>query len=374
MRIYHIISSLDVGGAEVSLKKLVLRKKVDVEVKVIVLNEIGIVGKEIVESGVEVISFPLKNVFSLPLAVYKLSVLLKRGSPDIVHTWLYHADLIGGIAARMAGIKNVIWSIRTTRLKKGSYATAVVRFFLSGLSYVIPKRIVCVAEASLEFHRQLGYSRSKFVVIGNGFAIPPNVVDFEDRKKLLTELNIKPGEKVIGSVGRFSSDKGQDLFVKAAGLLLERYSNLKFIMVGRGNDTGNIELVQLIESTGFPSNFILLGEQSNVGRHYALMDVFCLHSRTEGFPNVLGEAMMHQVPCVATRAGDAERILGSTGIVVDGFEPESIAKALSTMLDYSDEKRIELGCMARARMINEYSFDSIVVKYMNLYKSLVSDS
>ena len=120
----------------------------------------------------------------------------------------------------------------------------------------IPKKIVCVAEASLSFHRRLGYESSKLLVIGNGFVIPAEVENLDDKKQLLDELNINTQDIVIGSVGRFSSDKGQDLFVKAAGLLLEKHSNLKFMIVGRGNSSDNLELMQLIESTGFSSSFI----------------------------------------------------------------------------------------------------------------------
>lgn len=373
MKILYVVTSLDRGGAENSLKAIASCLNASNEIYIFCLTKEGVVSNEMKAMGLDIFCLNMLNVFSLLSTIKILKNKIKEINPDIVHTWLYHADLIGGIASRLAGINNVVWCVRTTKLKQGAYSTVLVRTVLSVFSYFIPKKIVCVAESSLKFHRKLGYAGNKLLVIGNGFLVPSLVVEPKNNMNFLAELNINPYDIIIGSVGRFSSDKGQDLFVKAAGLLLKKNGNLKFMIVGRGNHSGNQELVELIESTGFPSNFILLGEQSNVGELYSVMDVFCLHSRTEGFPNVLGEAMMYQKPCVVTRAGDAEHILGGTGVVVDGFEPEDIANALSTMLDYSDDQRIALGCEARARIINEFSFDSVVVKYTNLYKSLVSD-
>lgn len=374
MLIYHVINSLDIGGAENALKKLCCQMPDDVVVKVVVFNELGIIGKQLLDFRIEVVTMPIKSITCLPKVFFDLVKLFKNDKPDLVQTWLYHSDLIGGFAAKMAGIKNIIWSIRTTKLKEGAYVTATLRFFLSLLSHFVPTKIVCVANSSKIFHEKLGYSKSRLSIIGNGFEINDVQVSAIEKFATFNQLGITASDYVIGSVGRYSQDKGQDLFVNAAALVLEKYPGIKFLMVGRGNDENNKELVELIDSTGFSSNFILLGEQSDLARLYAVMDIFCLHSRTEGFPNVLGEAMMFGKPCVVTRAGDAELVLGNTGFVANSTTGSDIAVALNAMLDLPAEQRAELGNMARSRIMDNFSLQSVVSKYLILYKSLVVGS
>ncbi|UJF23144.1 glycosyltransferase [Shewanella sp. OMA3-2] len=371
MKVYHIITSLDVGGAETALKRLVIDTKDDYDIKIFSLTTSGKIAGELIKEGVDVYSLNIKTLRNVIKSINLLKNIFIMDKPDVIHSWLYHADLIGGIASKLAGVKNVIWGVRTTHLKKGSFSTVVIRQLLSFLSYFIPSKIVCVAEAARDFHVKIGYSRKKMIVIGNGFSCDPQKLSelevFRERER----LGITVSDIVIGSVGRFSQDKAQDLFVQAALLVAPNNPDVKFLMVGREIDINNSLLMNPIKKSGFSSKFILVGEQSDISRWFCLFDIFCLHSRTEGFPNVLGEAMSHGLCCASTKAGDAEFILSNTGVLSEHITSESIAFSINQLLILSSAQRIALGRLAKKRANDYFSIQKTTSQYNKLYKKMM---
>jgi glycosyltransferase involved in cell wall biosynthesis len=149
----------------------------------------------------------------------------------------------------------------------------------------------------------------------------------------------------------------------------ERMEHLRFLLVGRGLTQDNQEVAALISATGMPERFLLLGERSDVAACMSAMDVFCLHSKTEGFPNVLGEAMCIGLPCVSTDVGDARVLLGETGMTVDGATPDDLARTLRDMLELPPVQRLALGAQARQRILDRYTLGHAVRKFEALYQS-----
>lgn len=248
----------------------------------------------------------LKKV-SLPITFFRLRRELKKQQPDIVQTWMYHADFLGGLAARSLGIKNIIWGVRTTDVTLGrSKLTIALRKLCAWLSYSVPKVIICAADAGRKVHEQVGYDPSKMRVIPNGFDLDKLKSTPEQRQALRTELGFTNEHKIIGSVGRFNPIKNQQLFVEAAALVAKQHENARFMMVGRDNTWDNAELVGWIKQHNLQEKIALLGERSDAPICLSAMDIFCLHSKIEGFPNVLGEAMAMGISCVALDVGDAE--------------------------------------------------------------------
>jgi glycosyltransferase involved in cell wall biosynthesis len=372
MKIIHIITGLNIGGAERALQKLIYSdEKNEYNIRIISLTSTGTIGAQLKEKGYPVDVLNMKNALYLPRTIYRLVIMLRLYKPDIVQCWLYHADLIGGVSAKLAGIKHVLWGIRSTELKKGSHVTAIIRRFCALLSYIIPTQIICVAEASKFKHISLGYSEKKMVVIGNGFDISKLNATEADIIKFKREANLKKAQVVIGSIGRFSSIKGQDIFIKSAGLLIRNYPNLIFLMIGRDLQKDNTRLMKWINDTGYPNCFILLGERSDIPVCLAAMDIFCLHSRSEGFPNVLGEAMAMGLPCVTTDVGDAALLLGEAGLIIERNSPEALAHGLVELITNSSEKNISLGKAAKNRIENKFSIKQSYQKFTTLYHELL---
>jgi glycosyltransferase involved in cell wall biosynthesis len=143
-------------------------------------------------------------------------------------------------------------------------------------------------------------------------------------------------------------------------------------MVGRDIDSENITLMQWIEETGFSDRFRLLGERNDVPEIFAAMDIFCLHSKSEGFPNVLGEAMCSGLPSVVTDVGDAAVLLGNAGLIVQPQDIEGLTKGLLTLVQSTSETREALGNIARKRIQENYSIEAVKLRYEELYQKVLS--
>lgn len=314
IKIVHVIIGLNVGGAELMLKRLVLHSQAKGGFKheVVSLTDLGVIGQQLEGQGVPVYALGMTSVLSLPIVYFRLKKLLRKIQPDVVQTWMYHADFIGGLAAKSIGIKKIIWGIRTTDVSAGrSKATVALRKICAWLSYSVPTKIVCAAEASRIVHEMVGYDPAKMIVIPNGFELNKLQATELDRTALRKKLMISDDEIVIGSVGRFNQIKNQKLFVDVAALLAKTNPKLKFMLVGRDNTADNKELMGWIESYNLSDKFFLLGQRSDVPVCLKAMDIFCLHSKTEGFPNALAEAMAANLACVSVDVGDCNYLLQS---------------------------------------------------------------
>ncbi|MBU1309916.1 MAG: glycosyltransferase, partial [Gammaproteobacteria bacterium] len=164
----HIITGLDIGGAETMLSRLLLAKdQPAVGQMVISLKNIGPIGKELQRHGVRVEAMELgMNARSLT-ALFRLVAILRQVKPQVVQTWMYHADLFGGIAARLAGCRHLVWGIRGTYTPIGRPWTHRIMQLCASLSSILPQKILCVAEAARLSHVAYGYAADKMAVIPN---------------------------------------------------------------------------------------------------------------------------------------------------------------------------------------------------------------
>jgi glycosyltransferase involved in cell wall biosynthesis len=177
----------------------------------------------------------------------------------------------------------------------------------------------------------------------------------EPRRRLRASVGIGDDAPVVGLVGRFDPLKDHRTFLRAAGIIARARPDVRFMLVGRGVDDGNAELAAWIRELQLDGRVALLGERRDIAACYAAMDVFCLSSIHEAFPNVVAEAMATGVPCVVTDAGDAASIVGETGRVVPPRNPERLGAALSAVLSMPAEERRALGAAARRRIETTFS-------------------
>lgn len=371
LKLTHVITGLSLGGAENSLYKLVShldRQKFDISI--ISLKNQGVFGDRFDALGIPVYSCNFSVGVGGVLAPFKLARFLLKLRPDIVQTWLYHADLIAGITAKLIGVKCIIWSIRTTDLKQGSWLTAVIRKVCALLSRVIPSKIVVVAHAARFKHIQLGYDELKMIVIPNGYDANQFKPDPVLVANLKNEIGIRQTDLVIGCVGRLSEDKGQDILIEASQDVLNKYPNVKFVFIGSGFENTNKVLVDSIASKSKLDRFILMGERNDVNTCFGLMDIFCLPSRTEGFPNVLAEAMLSKLPCVSSDCGDARLLSNGHVSIAKINDSMDLANKITQMLGLNTIERRILGQESWSHVSNEYSIDRMVTRYNSLFEQL----
>jgi len=232
--------------------------------------------------------------------------------------------------------------------------------------------IVSAAEASRQSHISVGYDAKKMVVVPNGYDFLWLRASADERESLRKQCGINQNEVVVGSLGRFHAVKDQENFVQAASLLAPKYPQLRFLMVGRGLAWDNVQLVDWIVNTGFKDRFVLLGERKDVPQCLAAMDIFCLHSRTEGFPNVLAEAMAMGLPCVTTDVGDAAMLLADTGVVVPKGDEVALAQGVEKLLALEQDARHALGMRAKARVEAEFSMARARERFEEIYRRVLN--
>jgi glycosyltransferase involved in cell wall biosynthesis len=345
--------------------------------EVISLTDIGPVGREIADLGIKVRALGMKRGIPNAMLLFRLARWLRNASPDIVQTWMYHADLIGGLAAMFAGRFPVIWGVRQSQLDPdGSKRTTIWTARICALlSRALPERIVCCSYIARDVHRALGYASDKLVVIPNGFDLGRFKPDRVLRERVRDELGIDAALRVVGMVARFDTQKDHKMLINAARILHNNIPGTHFVLCGKDVVWENEVLAEWIATAGLRDYFHLLGERSGIEGLLPAFDVACLSSAFgEGFPNVVGEAMACEVPCVATDVGDSAQIIGDTGLIVAPRDAKAFASGLKRLLSLSPDEHGCLGRAARARIAERFELQFVVQQFENLYRDLVHRS
>jgi glycosyltransferase involved in cell wall biosynthesis len=376
IKVMHIITDLQIGGAEMMLYKLLsFMDHSQFENIVVSLSDHGMLESQIKELGVPVCNLGMKPPKPSLKSIRELLSCVRKYKPDIIQGWMYH----GNIAVLAAGFfcfgrAPVLWNVRQSICslndEKKTSATAIkLTIPLSRF----PARILYNSQESRRQHEALGYSQNRGVLIPNGFDLNQFKPSEEARVLLRSQLNLRNDTILIGIIARYHSHKDHFNFLKAAVLLIKDFPDVHFVMVGREVDSKNQGLIEFINETDLSGHVHLLGEQKEVQRLIAAMDIITLSSyTTEAFPNVIGEAMACGVPCVATDVGDTASIIGDTGIIVPPRNPTYLATGWMKMIELGYKKRIVLGELARRRIKELYSIQKIGFDYENIYKEVMN--
>jgi glycosyltransferase involved in cell wall biosynthesis len=375
MRILHVITNLAVGGAEVMLHGLLgASSRGDASHEVVSLTEVGVVGERIRALGIDVRALGMRREgvrLPDPVRVARLVALIRAARPDVVQTWLYHADLLGGVAAKLAGGTRIFWGIHNSTLD-ATHTRRTTRWTVAAcarLSRWVPDGIVTVSRAARDLHVAAGYDPRKFVVIPNGFDVTRFRPDAAARHEVREELGLTGGAVAIGLVARVDPQKDHANFVRAAALLAARRPEVRFVLCGEGAARENAELVRAIAERGVLDRFLLLGRRSDVPRVMNALDVATLSSAYgEAFPLAIGEAMSCGVPGVVTDLGDCAHLVGDTGRVVPPRDPEALARAWEALVRLGPGGRRRLGLVARERIALHFTLPRVAEQYAALYR------
>ena len=371
MKIIHIINGLNDGGAEAVLCQMIIETP-HIEHVVISLLKGGKYKHILLEKGIKVYSLEIGSMRDSLVAFRKLRYLIKIHMPDLVQTWMYHADILGGMSAWISGYRN-IWTIHnsTLKFKHVKFRTIIISRLASILSYLIPAKIVyCAHEAKVQ-HEKIGYNKNISSVITNGYDLDRfNPVGAKLKHDFLDIEDFK-----IGYVGRDHPHKDLPTLIQAFKHFCDAGNFGMLFMCGSDFSDSNTNLMKMISENDLQHRIFLLGSQPKIENFYRSIDVLVLSSASEAFPNVLNEAMACGVPCISTDVGDCEEIVGDTGWIVTPGNVEELSMALSRALHelLENSNAWKSRCEHSSdRIMNRNSKAKMINAYENLWQSLVS--
>lgn len=368
-KILHIITGLNDGGAEGVLSRMCLVEPD--KHQVISLMDMGKYGDILKKAGIPVYCMnmnPSKISFRQIINLYKT---IRKISPEIVQTWMYHADIIGGVVAKVARVPHVFWGIRHSNLSKGTIkkSTYIIVRICALLSRFLPKKIISCSRDAIFSHGEQGYCISKFELIQNGY-------DLDKFKPFLMQENsfnfCAINKPIIAMVARYDIQKDHKNLIKALAILKERKVEIHTVLVGTGMTIENFELVELIKTNGLVigEDITLFGRCNNIPSLMNAIDIHVLSSLGEAFPNVLAEAMACGIPCISTNVGDAKEIIDQYGWIVPPKNSEELAEAillaLNEFLSKPEHWAVrKQNCVEHIK--NNFEIHSMVAKFHNVW-------
>lgn len=372
IKILHLITGLDTGGAEVSLLWLTGAMDRDQFENVVVsLTVPGPMSTAISNQGIKVYAIQMSRFLPTPAALLRLYRLLRTERPDVLQTWLYHSDLIGLLIGRAARVPAIAWNIRCTdmgeRYRRGM--NGALLWLLARLSRQ-PDAIIANSHAGQQEHEALGYGQKRWVVLQNGFDMDVFKPTNDGRVGLRRKLGLPDDTVLIGLVARHDPIKNHEGFLRAAAELLTTHREVHFVLAGGGIDEKNGALNALIESLGIRARIHLLGRRDDVPWLTSGLDIATCCSPGEGFPNVVGEAMACAVPCVVTNVGDVAQIVGNTGHVMPSADSHALAQGWRALIGEGVAGRAVLGRAAMARIESKFSLAHCVERYQDFFVSV----
>jgi len=371
VRICHVITGLNVGGAELALCGL-LETLGQPQQTVVVLGGTSALSARVARFA-ELHHLDMTAGRAGPFDLLRLRRLLLANNmrPDVIHAWMYHANLMAALAATNMGIP-LLWGIHHSLSdlaseKRKTRAVIRVNALLSGR----PNRIRYVSAVAAEQHRRAGFSSKRTVVIPNGYDTRNFAPDPEERVRIRKELEIPPDAPVIGMVARVHPTKDHANFLQAAERFLAIRPDAFFVLVGEGTDDDR-DLLDAVERRGLRPRVRLCGRRQDVAALNAAFDIATLSSRGEAFPNALAEAMACGTPCVSTDVGDAMMIVGDTGIIVPTNDPAALSDGWARLAALNAAERKALGLRARSRITENFGRQAIGRRFIKLYRELIA--
>ncbi len=363
-RIALAITELEFGGAERAAANLAAGLKVrgfDVAVYSLApCPKNRILVDRLLEEEIPVHFVGVRRPTQLPLATGRLARLLVDFRPHVLQTFLFHANVVGALAAPRADVPVLVGGIRVAEPKR--WHLWIQRRLAQRFD-----RFVCVSESVARHAAERGLPSDKLVVIPNGI---DTSLYSAAHKSDLTAPGVPPGKRTIVYVGRLDQQKGVDVLLDAAPSFLARLPEHDLLVVGDGRWRDRLE--KQAATSGAAQRIHFCGFRSDVPEILAASELLVLPSRWEGMPNVLLEAMASGLPVVASDVEGVAEVLGPLAAeqTVPPLDTGALASHIAGILEHRAAAE-RLGAANRARVEQHYSLDAVIDAYERLYRSLI---
>ncbi len=368
MRVLHVTNELGRGGAEAIVFGLIAATHPRITHCVVALHHDGAFGDRLREMGVPVDILGMPRGRLRLAGFWRLRQIIRAFKPDVVQTRLYHSDLLGGLAAFLAGWPTTIWGLHSMELGplRSTWKTRVVRCLCAYPFRWLPSAIVADAAATAKLHAALGYSKDKMTVIQNGVDLSQFHRDVPARTRLREALGVSSDVILLGLVARWHPLKDHSNLLQALSIVKNRPGARIFrcALAGEGMTTGNADLMTLLRHNGLTDDVILLGPRADISAVMNALDLHVLSSSAESLPFAVIEAMACETPCVLTNVGDAAVIVGDTGWVVPPMAPHALATAIeAAMAAIAADGKAALGKQCRMRAVKSFGLEAMARAY-----------
>jgi glycosyltransferase involved in cell wall biosynthesis len=368
IKIIHFITTLGLGGAEkVLFNILKLSNNKYFEHYVVCLKSSGYLNNKIKKLNIKIYSLNLdKFFFAGIMSCISLLKSFKNKENIVIQTWLPHADFIGGLLSRICGYKKIIWNIRISNFSRQSFKlrTLVLVIINSIFSYFIPKKIISCSLAGIKAHLNLGYKKSIFYLIHNGF----------DKVKIRKRSSKFSKKFTIGIFSRFHKVKNHIYLLRALKILKKKKYDFRLLLLGPNINFKNKKLIQDIKNNNLINETIFINKKGifDINKYFSYLDLYILCSRTEGFPNILGEAIMNGVNVLSTDVGDAKLMVPSKKNIIHNSDVIKFSKKIENLANLYSFKKSRNDILKKNSFIfhSKFSQNKMLYKYQKIWKSI----
>lgn len=365
-RIAFCITDLDPGGAERALVQLVTRlDRRRWDPIVFSLMWPGSLLDDLHSADIPVNAFDAARSWQAPGVILKLRRALLDWKPQILQTFLFHANLIGRLAGSSAKVPHIVSGIRVAEKRARGH------LLLDRWTDRLVDAHVAVSQSVADFSIRVGkLPARKMVVIRNGVDLDR----FANADRIRwTELGLPETARVVLTVGRLDRQKGLLTLVQAAESITRQYPDVHFVFVGEGPQREELE--REIGNRGLSGRVLLPGWRSDIPRLLRSAELFVLPSQWEGLPNAVLEAMAAGLPVICSRVEGAEELIepNRSGLLVSPGNAEQLRETAARLLADSELQK-RLGNAAQERVRQEFSWDRMAASYDALYQRLLQAS
>lgn len=368
-KILHVITTLQTGGAERMLTRIIDATSAEARHAVIVLSPGGQFYDLLRAQNIPIFVYPLKNLFLLIWQLADLLVFAFKVKPDVICGWMGHGNAAAALIKIFTFNKaKLIWHVRMTLydLQKETWGQRAALWLCKKLSRM-PARILYNSVEGRRQHEEYGFYAENGALVDNGYNLDEWQPDDALRAKLRGEFNVN-GEILIGLIARYHPMKNHAMFIDAAAQIHWQEPDVRFLLAGLNCDAQNHELMQLLKKHDLENKFILLGPRMDIPAINNALDLaVSTSSWGEGFSNSLAEAMACGTPCVSTNIGGAAHIIGDTGMVVQPDDTDTFAAAVISMIAKIKSNSANMRASARQRITDHFDIRRIAQQYLSYY-------
>lgn len=361
-RILHLITGLEIGGAEMMLLKTLPKLQGDFDSRVCCIRGHGPMAEKLIEAGIPVYFLDLKHPLDLGI-ISRFRDIIREFRPDILVTYLIHADLFGRIFGRIFGIKKIICNQRGKLLQ-----WEFLRFIDRATKFLVTKYIVQTEIAKQELMKKLCLPEEKFVVIPN--AIDISEFNFEvDSAKKRAEIGIWSNDMIITCVSKLRRGKGHEYLLEAFESIFQRRQNTHLLIVGDGEKKD--ELTHQISTYQSKSHIHFLGNRDDVKELLKISNIFVLATEGEGMSNAIMEAMAAGIPIITTNTPENHALIknGTTGILVPLKNSTVLTEAIEWLIT-DPAFRKHLGDTTHASVKDHFNLPVVIEKIRKFLETI----